>query len=193
MEKPAVDVVEGISPGVAIEQKNPTRTSRSTVGTATEVYDYLRLLWARVGRTYCPECGAEVRPDTVQSATDEVLRLPEGTRIMVAFPLPPSARASHARVVENLRALGFVRVMVGGEVVDLDVPGAESPSVLGVDLTGADEVLVVVDRLVVRADAAERLADSLATAFHTGEGEAAVVVAEAHRVIRFTERFRCPD
>jgi len=193
MEKPAVDLVEGISPAVAIEQKNPTKTSRSTVGTATEVYDYLRLLWARVGRTYCPECGAEVRPDTVQSATDEVLRLPEGTRIMVAFPLPPSARASHARVVENLRALGFVRVMVGGEVVDLDVPGAESPPALGVDLTGADEVLVVVDRLVVRADAAERLADSLATAFHTGEGEAAVVVAEAHRVIRFTERFRCPD
>src|SRR5690606_10145181 len=227
MEKPAVDVVEGISPAVAIEQKNPTKTSRSTVGTATEVYDYLRLLWARVGRTYCPECGAEVRPDTVQSATDEVLRLPEGPRFMVTFPLPRSARASHTRVVENLRALGFVRVLIGGEVLDLDAPGAESPSGLGADLAGDDEVLVVVDRLVVRDGVAERLADSLATAFHAGEGEAAVVVAggstddgavsraegagaaagaagpgpdgrapgvaAAPRVMRFTEKFRCPD
>ncbi|HEX7118651.1 MAG TPA: excinuclease ABC subunit UvrA [Longimicrobiales bacterium] len=212
MEKPAVDGVDGISPAVAIEQKNPTKTSRSTVGTATEVYDYLRLLWARVGRTVCPACGREVRPDTVQSATDEVLRLPEGTRIMVAFPLPRSARASHARVVENLRALGFVRVRVGDEVVDLDGPEAGTPAGLGHDLTGVDEVQVVVDRLVVRDGVAERLADSLATAFHEGEGEAVVVCAGpsagaegvgtagvegarsvSARVLRFTERFRCPE
>src|SRR5690606_32330361 len=158
-----------------IEQKNPTRTSRSTVGTATEVYDYLRLLWARAGRTLCPVCGREVRPDTVQSATDAVLSLPEGTRFMLAFPLPRSTRASHTRVVENLRALGFVRVMVGGDVLDLNGPEAETPAGLGCDLSGAEEVLVVVDRLVVRPDVGERLADSLATAFHSGEGEAAVV------------------
>src|SRR5690606_13849581 len=120
MEKPAVDAVEGISPAVAIEQRNPTKTSRSTVGTATEVYDYLRLLWARVGRTYCPRCDREVRPDTVQSATDAVLALPDGSRIIVAFPLPVSARASHRLVVENLRALGFHRVLVDGETVELD-------------------------------------------------------------------------
>src|SRR5690606_13018109 len=119
MEKPDVDRVEGISPAVAIEQSNPTKTSRSTVGTATEVYDYLRLLWARIGRTICPGtgpegCGREVTPDTVESATDRILALPEGTRFVVAFPLPLSARVTHALVVENLRALGFVRVIVGG-------------------------------------------------------------------------------
>ncbi|HEY8469707.1 MAG TPA: excinuclease ABC subunit UvrA [Longimicrobiales bacterium] len=210
MEKPHVDAVEGISPAVAIEQKNPTKTSRSTVGTATEVYDYMRLLWARAGRTYCPHCGREVRPDTVQSATDAVLALPEGTRIMVAFPLPESARVSHQRVVENLRALGFMRVLAGDEVLDLGEEGAADPARLGHDLAAAGELLVVVDRLVVRPDGRERLADSLATAFVEGEGEAVVVVAgagaragetspgaepapSAPSRLRFTERFRCPD
>src|SRR3954465_3202930 len=89
-EKPDVDSMEGLSPAVAIEQKNPTKTSRSTVGTATEVYDYLRLLWARIAGTYCPRCGRELRPDTVQSVTDQVLSLPEGTRFSVAFPLKRS-------------------------------------------------------------------------------------------------------
>src|SRR5690606_29539984 len=152
MEKPAVDAVEGISPAVAIEQRNPTKTSRSTVGTATEVYDYMRLLWARAGRTYCPHCGREVRPDTVQSATDAVLALPEGTRIMVAFPLPQSARLGHQRVVENLRALGFMRVLAGDEVLDLGEEGVGDPARLGHDLAAAGELLVVVDRLVVRPD-----------------------------------------
>src|ERR671921_550697 len=92
MEKPLVDSIEGMSPAVAIEQKNPTRTSRSTVGTATEIYDYLRLLWARVGHTFCPVCGRELRPDTVQSAVDTVLALPAGTRFLVTFPLHASAR-----------------------------------------------------------------------------------------------------
>ncbi|HEX7091195.1 MAG TPA: excinuclease ABC subunit UvrA [Longimicrobiales bacterium] len=214
MEKPHVDAVEGISPAVAIEQKNPTKTSRSTVGTATEVYDYMRLLWARAGRTYCPHCGREVRPDTVQSATDAVLALPEGTRIMVAFPLPQSARLSHERVVENLRALGFMRVLAGDEVLDLGEEGAGDAARLGHDLAAAGELLVVVDRLVVRPDGRERLADSLATAFAEGEGEAVVVVAGAGAGaraeetspgpggspvsstpmrLRFTERFRCPD
>lgn len=213
MEKPAVDAVEGISPAVAIEQKNPTRTTRSTVGTATEVYDYLRLLWARAGRTHCPECDRVVRPDTVQSATDRVLGLPEGSRIMVTFPLPKSARAAHATIVENLRALGYLRVLVAGDVVDLDLPGAELPATLGHDLAAVAEVLVVVDRLVVRQEIGERLADSFGTVFHAGEGEAVVVIAPSRggsegagrgeagewreatspEVLRFTERFRCPD
>ena len=199
MEKPAVDVVEGISPAVAIEQKNPTRTTRSTVGTATEVYDYMRLLWARAGRTHCPECDRVVRPDTVQTAADRVQGLPEGSRIMVAFPLPKSARAAHGAIVENLRALGYMRVLVGDDVVDLDTPGAEDPATLGHDLARVPEVLVVVDRLVVRPGIGERLADSLGTAFHAGEGEAVVVgaggrgEATSSTVLRFTERFRCPD
>src|SRR5881275_2038908 len=95
MEKPDVDSVDGLSPAVAIEQKNPTKTSRSTVGTATEIYDYLRLLWARIGRTYCPLCGREMRPDTVQSVTDTVLALPDGTRFHVTFPLRLSDEVTH--------------------------------------------------------------------------------------------------
>src|SRR5690554_5851489 len=103
MEKPDVDRVEGISPAVAIEQRNPTKTSRSTVGTATEVYDYLRLLWARVGRTICPgthddPCGREIRPDSVDSAVDRILMLEPRTRILIAFPLPVSARVTHALI-----------------------------------------------------------------------------------------------
>ena len=176
MEKPAVDAVEGISPAVAIEQKNPTKTSRSTVGTATEVYDYMRLLWARAGTTHCPECDRVVRPDTVQSATDEVLTLDAGTRFLVTFPLVRSDQVSHAEIVENLRALGFVRVVAGGLVRELDGDRAADAATFGVDLAGAPSVLVVVDRLSVDPDARERLADSLGTAFVEGDGEAVVLV-----------------
>jgi excinuclease ABC subunit A len=116
MEKPDVDSIEGLSPAVAIEQKNPTKTSRSTVGTATEIYDYLRLLWARVGHTFCPLCGREMRPDTVQTVTDTVLAVPAGTRFYVTFPLAFSPEVTHEVLVENLRAQGFVRVSVVGVV-----------------------------------------------------------------------------
>ncbi len=201
MEKPEVDYVEGIAPAVAIEQKNPTKTSRSTVGTATEVHDYLRLLWARAGRTYCPECGAEVRPDTVQSATDRVLALEPGTKIVVAFPLPLSARASHERVVENLREMGFLRVQAGGDTIMLDEPGATDPAKLGHDLSQEASVRVVVDRLKVDPDARERLADSIGTAFAEGEGECVVEHrsstgagdASSTSILRFSERFRCEE
>jgi excinuclease ABC subunit A len=191
MEKPDVDRVEGISPAVAIEQRNPTKTSRSTVGTATEVYDYLRLLWARVGRTYCPgtpdhPCGREVRPDSVQSATDAVLALPAGARVMICFPLPLSARVTHALVVDNLRALGFVRVLADGRETHLDELADDA------DLTRAGELLVVVDRLKVDPEETGRLADSLQTAFGEGEGEAVVVPVDG-APLRFTERFRCPE
>jgi len=202
MEKPAVDGVEGICPAVAIEQKNPTKTSRSTVGTATEVHDYLRLLWARVGRTYCPECGREVRPDTVSGATDQVLELPQDTRFQVTFPLKLSGKVTHALVVENLRAMGFVRVLADGDLVDLAVGEAEDPGALGRDLTDADEILVVVDRLKVSGEVGDRLADSVGTAFAEGEGEAVVLVDSGDDVggegedvperLAFTEHFRCP-
>jgi excinuclease ABC subunit A len=195
MEKPDVDRVEGISPAVAIEQRNPTKTSRSTVGTATEVYDYLRLLWARIGRTICPgtpedPCGREIKPDTVESATDRALALPHGTRILIAFPLPLSARVTHTLVVENLRAMGYVRVLAQGQEFHLE----EIPD--EVDFTRA-ELLVVVDRLRVDREEASRIADSLQTAFREGEGEAVVVMrgggaAGTDEVLQFTERFRCP-
>ncbi|MDB4909454.1 MAG: excinuclease subunit, partial [Gemmatimonadetes bacterium] len=120
MEKPNVDFIDGLSPAVAIEQSNPTKTSRSTVGTATEIYDFLRLLWARIGHTFCPVCAREMKRDTVQSVTEEVLALPAGTRFSVAFPLRLSNLVTHDVVVENLRAQGFLRVVIEGTLAHLE-------------------------------------------------------------------------
>ncbi len=198
MEKPDVDSIEGLAPAVAIEQKNPTKSSRSTVGTATEVYDYLRLLWARVGRTSCPECGDRVRPNTVSEAVDAVVALPEGTRVQVTFPLHLSGRVSHALVAENLRAMGFMRVMAGGEQLHLAAPDADDVAALGVDLTQVADPLVVVDRVKVGPELEDRLADSIGTCFAEGEGEVVILVDRAAAAsgdlperMEFTEHFRC--
>ena len=171
MEKPDVDGVDGVSPAVAIEQKNPTRTSRSTVGTATEVYDYLRLLWARIGRTFCPVCGRELRPDTVQSVTNRLLELPAGTRFVIAFPLKVSSAVTDAVVVTNLRAQGFLRVIADGEILTLvDVESG------GISLVRARELLVAVDRLTASPDASGRIAEAVGTAFREGDGDCAVLL-----------------
>jgi excinuclease ABC subunit A len=194
MEKPDVDGIDGLSPAVAIEQKNPTKTSRSTVGTATEIYDYLRLLFARVGRTVCPHCGREMRPDTVQSVCDAVLALPEGTRFSVSFPLHMSDEVTHDVVVENLRAQGFLRVSLDGVVKHLDDLRTEP-----IDITFATEVLVIVDRLAVAPDVRGRLAEAAGTAFTEGDGYCVIQVAggeaggDGARRMRFTERFECPN
>ncbi|MGH7677921.1 MAG: excinuclease ABC subunit UvrA, partial [Gemmatimonadaceae bacterium] len=194
MEKPDVDSIEGLSPAVAIEQKNPTKTSRSTVGTATEIYDYLRLLWARIGQTHCRTCDRELRPDTVQSVTDAVLRLPAATRFSVAFPLRLSDAVTHAVVVENLRAQGFVRVHANGEALHLDDVASRS-----IDLTKTKTPLVIVDRLVADDSARGRIADAVATAFREGDGDCVVLPEpkaqnpERKAPLRFTERFECPD
>ena len=188
MPKPLVDHLEGLAPSVAIEQRNPVVSSRSTVGTATEVYDYLRLLWARVGRSYCRTCGAPVRRDTPQSAADDVLAAVPGGRIQVAFPLPPVARLTHDAVVENLRALGFVRVFADGAAHHLD----ELPA--GLDLTRAGELLVLVDRLAATAAMAGRIAESVGTAFQEGEGVAVVLCGadgSCQERLRFTRFPAC--
>jgi len=192
MEKPLVDSIEGISPAVAIEQKNPTKTSRSTVGTATEVYDYLRLLWARAGRSYCPACNRRVQPDTVQFITDATLDAAAGTRVLITFPLPRSARISHSLIVLNLRALGFLRLRVDGALVSIDEPGFESTDTAGRDLALADELLVVVDRVTVKAAERDRLADSVATAMKEGDGEVLILYPDDSRH-RYTDRPNCPD
>jgi excinuclease ABC subunit A len=197
MEKPDVDSVEGLSPAVAIEQKNPTKTSRSTVGTATEIYDYLRLLWARVGHTFCPSCGREIKPDTVQSVTDKVLAIPVGTRFYVTFPLRLSNKVTHDVVIENLRAQGFLRVAIDGIVMHLDEL-ADSKR----DITRAKELLVVVDRLTASPESSGRLSDAVGTAFREGEGDCVILLNEAVvspldgltvSKLRFTERFECPN
>ena len=179
MPKPLVDRLEGLAPAVAIEQRNPTVSSRSTVGTATEVYDFLRLLWARLGTPYCRKCGAPVRRDTVQSATDAVAASVAG-RLQVAFPLPASAKASHELIVENLRALGFLRVLADGDLLHLDELPARR------DLAKAKELLVVVDRLAMATpgDAPPRLGEALGTAF--GEGEGVAIVLHDGGRMRFT-------
>ena len=182
MPKPLVDRLEGIAPAVAIEQRNPTVSSRSTVGTATEVWDFLRLLWARVGKPVCRMCGGSVRRDTPQAAADEILaRLSH--RFQVTFPLNKAARQNHQLVVENLAAMGFVRVVVDGNAIRLD----ELPSNL--DLSEAEEVLVVVDRLSATPEDRNRITDAVATAFQEGEG-IAIALGETAR-LRFSEAPAC--
>ncbi len=186
MPKPQVDRLEGLAPAVAIEQRNPVISSRSTVGTATEVYDYLRLLWARAGRCYCRKCGGPVRRDTPEEAADEVVARGEG-RVQVCFPLPPVARLAHAAVVENLRALGFVRVVADGRPWHLD----ELPA--GLDFTSASELLIVVDRLAAEPGTVGRLCEAIAMAFSEGEGVALVLLetASGPARLRFTEFPAC--
>jgi len=218
MPKPDVELVEGVSPSVSIDQRNQIQSSRSTVGTITEVYDYMRLLWARVGTTTCPECGIAVLPDTVQSVTDTVLSWGEGTRVVVAFPLTLSDEITHSVAVANLQSQGYVRVIVDGRdlyLPDLGPPELEraaravggdgsegapaeetdAPVVAAADdLTLADDLLVVVDRLVASEHDRERLADSIAAGFAEGHGAAVVLrITEGGgpRRHRFDESFRC--
>jgi excinuclease ABC subunit A len=215
MDKPDVDEVLGIPPAIAIRQKNSTRNPRSTVGTQTEVYDYLRLLYARVGMTFCRVCGREVHKDSPESSAHEVLdTLPEGTRFYVLFPAEAGLRVEEngtgksaskskkrtvvkktASAVNDRRAVtahvmslmqrGFTRLLVGGETLELRTPD---------DYTRADfeGVYVLVDRLVARADVRERLVDSFETCFIEGHGSALIRTAEAEpRSLKFSERFEC--
>ncbi len=206
MPKPDVDRIEGISPAVSIDQRNAVKSSRSTVGTVTEVYDYLRLLWARVGDTVCPDCERLVVPDTVQTAADRVLEWEEGTRMYIASPFRFSAEITHALAVANLQAQGYLRVLADG--VEVYLPDLEqgeateggSADEPRLDLTAVADLLVVVDRLRVQPDERERLTDSLAAAFAEGAGHAVVVrlaadEAEVRAAERyaFTEAFRCAE
>ena len=199
MPKPAVDLVEGVSPSVAIDQSNRVQSSRSTVGTITEVYDYLRLLWARVGTTVCPGCGRPVVPDTVTSATDALLDLGPDARLAIAFPIPADERGDGARAVENLRARGYVRVLVDARELylpDIDLEGEDEGGGDAVRaLTRAREALVVVDRVTSRPEDRERIADSLAAAFAEGRGAAVALVwrrgASTPERHDFEEAYRC--
>ncbi len=189
MPKPLVDAMEGLSPAVAIEQKNPTTSSRSTVGTATEIADFLRLLWARAGSQTCLQCGRDVKRDTVQEVVDSVIadfgmrnaELP----ILVSFPLPASANRPDVEVAAQLRAAGFVRAQVDGQLLRLDDEGAEQRVRAGKD------VLIIVDRLDAVETNRGRLADAVATAFNEGEGVALALSNGDRR--RFSEHPACSD
>lgn len=200
MPKPDVDRIDGICPSVAIDQRNTVRSSRSTVGTVTEVADYLRLLWSRIGRTVCPECGETVVPDTAGSAADVVLDLPEGSLVYVTFsigaPVPTAARD----VLDSLRSEGFVRLVVDRTEWHLDDSDQDLERLAG-ELPNATEVLVVVDRLVVGTTERERLTSALATAFASGHGHAVAIRVSADASgsegrefagrLNFSERFEC--
>ncbi len=183
MPKPRLDALEGLSPAVAIEQKNPTTSSRSTVGTATEIYDYLRLLWARAGTPHCRKCGAVVKADTVQGVVDELIGCGETEPTSIAFPLPASAHRPDVEVAAQLRAAGFVRAQVEGSVFRLDEADAERRVREGA------EVLVIVDRVAAAEGNRGRLADAVATAFSEGEGTAVAVRNGDRR--RFSEHPTC--
>ncbi len=182
MPRPDVDRVEGIAPAVAIEQKNPTTSSRSTVGTATEIHDYLRLLWARVGRPHCHRCGAPVAMDSPSTAADRVLDQLAGRSCLIAFALPHSADATHELIAASLRSMGFVRVLAGGEVHRLD----ELPAHVRLD---AGDVRVLADRVAATPANRGRIADAIALAFTEGDGAAEAFADDAR--LTFSQHPRC--
>jgi len=185
MDKPDVDYIEGLSPAISIDQKTTSHNPRSTVGTVTEIYDYLRLLFARVGRPHCPRCGRPITRQTVEQMVDCLASLEEGTRLQILAPLVRGKKGEHARVFEEIRKSGYARVRVNGEVLD----AAEE---IRLDKNKKHTIEVVVDRLIVRPGFERRLADSLETALKTGGGVAVAAVAGGEE-ITFSENFACPD
>jgi excinuclease ABC subunit A len=188
MDKPDVDSIEGLSPAISIDQKTTSRNPRSTVGTVTEIYDYLRLLWARIGVPHCHVCGARIAGQSIEQITDQVLELAEGTRFMVLAPVVRGRKGEYGKLLEDLRAEGFARVLVDGELRGLDEEFALEKQV-------KHEIAVVVDRLVMRPDVRKRLADSIETAAALAEGIVAVQTAPRDggtpETLTFSEKFAC--
>ena len=184
-EKPDVDYIEGLSPAISIDQRAGSRNPRSTVGTVTEIYDYLRLLFARIGRPHCPECGRPVQQQTVSQMVDHVLSYPEGTKIQILAPVIRGKKGEHQRILQDLQKKGFVRVRVNGEIRELDED-------ITLERYKKHDIDVVVDRVVVRPGLENRLADSLETALGLGEGIAVAAPFEGKEVV-FSQNFACPQ
>jgi len=185
MEKPDVDLIEGLSPAIAIEQKATSHNPRSTVGTVTEIHDYLRLLYARVGEPHCPDHDIALSAQSVSQMVDHVLQLPEDTRLMILAPLLVGRKGENVELFEDLRAQGFVRLRVDGEVHDID-------SVPKLAKTRKHTIEIVVDRLKIRPDAKQRLAESFETALRHADGRALAVEMDGGREHLFSARFACP-
>ena len=189
MDKPDVDFIEGLSPAISIDQKSASRNPRSTVGTVTEIYDYLRLLYARVGRPHCPNCGRPVARQTPQQIVDRILDLPEGTRFQVLAPVVRGRKGEYEAFLDDLAKQGFARARVDGEVVELSDRAA-----LGLARYEQHTIEVVVDRLVRRADIRQRLTESMETALRLTDGIAEIgVLGEdgSEELITFSEHLAC--
>jgi excinuclease ABC subunit A len=187
MDKPDVDSIEGLSPAISIDQKTTSRNPRSTVGTVTEIYDYLRLLWARIGVPHCHVCGARIAGQSIEQITDQVLELEEGTRFMILAPVVRGRKGEYGKLLEELRAEGFSRVLVDGELRGLDEEIVLEKQV-------KHEIAVVVDRLVMRTDVRKRLADSIETAAALAEGIVSVQTVPRDgegETLTFSEKFAC--
>ena len=185
MEKPDVDQIEGLSPAISIDQKSTNRNPRSTVGTVTEIYDYFRLLYARIGIPHCPECGRVIEKQTVDQMVDRVRLLPEGTKILVLSPVVRGKKGRHEKVLERARRAGYVRVRVDGNQYDLTEE-------IELDKNIKHSIEIIVDRLVVREGMDRRLADSLENALELADGLAQIQVVDGE-LIQFSQNFACPD
>ncbi|WP_404415073.1 excinuclease ABC subunit UvrA [Vreelandella aquamarina] len=186
MEKPDVDHIEGLSPAISIEQKSTSHNPRSTVGTITEIYDYLRLLFARAGTPRCPEHGEDLEAQTISQMVDQVMNLAEGTKLMLLAPVVKGRKGEHLQLLAELRAQGFVRVLIDGQVLELD-------DIAPLDKRKKHDISVVVDRFKVRDDIAQRLAESFETAINLADGTAMIHFMDGDQEdLAFSSRFACP-
>ena len=185
MEKPDVDYIEGLSPAISIDQKTTSRNPRSTVGTVTEIHDYLRLMYARIGTPHCPKCGKEIRQQTVDQIVDRVLALPERTKIMVLSPVIRGRKGEYVKLLEDMQKQGYVRARIDGEMFEL----ADPPKMAK---TKKHTIEIVIDRLVIRPDIQQRLTDSLETAMQLGGGLVVISVIDGEDML-FSQNYACPD
>ena len=185
MDKPDVEYIDGLSPAISIDQKSTSNNPRSTVGTVTEIYDYLRLLYARVGTPFCPECGAEIKPQTIDEIVNSILKLGEGTKIQILAPIARGKKGEFQSTFEELRQEGFVRVKVDDEIYNLD------EDEIKLNKTKKHNIFVVVDRIVVKESAQSRIADSVQIALKKADGIVTVDVVGDREII-FSEKLSCP-
>ena len=186
MEKPDVDYIDGLSPAISIDQKTTSRNPRSTVGTVTEIYDYMRLLWARIGTPHCPNCGKEIRQQTIDQIIDQLLSLAEGTRVQILAPVIRGRKGEHAKVFEDARRSGYVRARVDGSVYDLS-------ETIPLDKNKKHDIEIVVDRLVIRPDIRRRLTDSVETASSLSGGLVIADIPGEDRSLTFSQNYACED
>lgn len=185
MEKPDVESIEGLSPAISIDQKSTNRNPRSTVGTVTEIYDYFRLLYARIGIPHCPKCGREIKKQTVDQMVDQLMKLPERTRLQLLAPVVRGRKGTHAKLLEQARRSGYVRVQIDGNLYELNEE-------IQLDKNKKHNIEIVVDRLIVKEGIEKRLTDSIETVLNLAEGRLMVDTMDGN-ILNFSQSFACPD